>query len=147
MKIVLQRVTEAHVSVDERVVGQIDSGLVVLVCAEQGDSDADVSYFAQKIAKLRIFADADRKTNLSIADVGGSALVISQFTLAAEWRKGNRPGFSRAAPPDEANEMYEKFCAALADQNVAVERGIFGANMKVSLVNDGPFTIVMDGRD
>lgn len=147
MKIVLQRVSEASVRVDGKIVGQIGHGLVILVCAEKQDTNADAAYFAQKIAKMRIFADGDGKTNLSISDVKGAALVVSQFTLAADWRKGNRPGFSRAAPPDQAAQIYEMFCELLAQESVPVERGVFGAEMSLSLVNDGPFTIVMDGND
>lgn len=147
MKTVLQRVIEARVRVDDKVVGEIAHGLVILFCAEKDDTSEDVSYFAGKIAKMRIFADQNGKTNLSVLDVKGAALVISQFTLAADWRKGNRPGFSKAAPPDEAKALYEQFCECLADQGVPVARGIFAADMKVELVNDGPFTILMDGND
>jgi len=147
MKTVLQRVSEARVSVDNQVVGEISKGLVVLFCAEKGDTAEDAAYFAGKIAKMRVFADENGKTNLSVLDVSGAVLAISQFTLAADWRKGNRPGFSHAAPPDEARALYEQFCELLADQGVPVERGIFAADMSVELVNDGPFTIVMDGRD
>ncbi len=147
MKIVLQRVSEARVSVDNQVVGEISKGLVVLFCAEKDDTDDDAAYFAGKIAKMRVFADENGKTNLSVLDVNGAVLAISQFTLAADWRKGNRPGFSRAASPDDARALYEQFCMLLADQGVPVERGIFAADMSVELINDGPFTIVMDGRD
>lgn len=147
MKAVLQRAIEARVKVDQEVVGEISNGLVVLFCAEKTDTIDDAAYFARKIAKMRIFADENGKTNLSLLDVGGAVLAISQFTLAADWRKGNRPGFSRAAPPDEALILYEQFCNLLAEQGVPVERGIFAADMKVELINDGPFTIVMDGID
>lgn len=147
MKIVVQRVNEASVTVESRTVGKIGHGLMILFCAEQEDTSAEIDYFASKIAKLRIFADDAGKTNLSVQDVGGAALVISQFTLAADWRKGNRPGFSKAAAPEIARDMYESFCDALAGLGVPVERGVFGAEMSVSLVNDGPFTIVMDNRD
>ena len=147
MRVVLQRVTEARVIVDKKNVGEIDRGLLVLFCAEQGDTVDDAAYFAGKIAKMRVFADENGKTNLSIKDIGGAVLAISQFTLAAEWRKGNRPGFSRAAPPEEANNLYVQFCSFIADQDIKVERGIFAADMKVELINDGPFTIVMDGKD
>ena len=147
MKVVLQRVSGASVRVAGDIVGEISKGLVILFCAERDDTDDDVAYFAGKVAKMRVFADDEGKTNLSILDVNGAALVISQFTLAADWRKGNRPGFSHAAAPEKAKALYEKFCDTLADQGVLVERGIFGANMSVALVNDGPFTIIMDGRD
>lgn len=147
MKIVIQRVTEAAVTVENQIAGQIGTGLMILFCAEHDDTSADVDYFAAKIAKLRIFSDADGKTNLSVQDVSGAALVISQFTLAADWRKGNRPGFSKAAPPDLAQNLYDEFCNTLSTHGVPVERGVFGAEMRVSLVNDGPFTIVMDNTD
>lgn len=147
MRALVQRVTSASVSVDGETVGEIGKGLVVLVCAMQGDGVAEADYLAAKIAKLRIFADADGKTNLSIADVSGAVLVVSQFTLAADWRKGNRPGFSRAAPPGEAEALYDHFCAQLGDAGLPVQTGRFAAMMQVSLVNDGPFTIWMDTAD
>lgn len=147
MKAVLQRVSEARVSVDNQVVGDISKGLVVLLCVEKDDTVDDAAYFAGKIAKMRIFPDESGKTNLSVLDVNGAALTISQFTLAADWQKGNRPGFSHAAAPDEARALYEQFCELLAEQGVPVQRGVFAADMSVELVNDGPFTIVMDGRD
>ncbi len=144
MRALLQRVTEAAVTVDGATVGAIGHGLLVLVCAEHGDTEADARYFAGKIARMRMFPDQDGKTNLSVLDVKGSVLVVSQFTLAADWRKGNRPGFSRAAAPDVAEALYERFCDLLAGEGVPVETGRFAASMKVSLVNDGPFTIWMD---
>ena len=147
MRVVLQRVTKASVVVDGEIVGAIEHGLLVLFCAERGDSAEDADYFAKKIAKMRLFADTEGKTNLSVADVGGAVLAVSQFTLAADWRKGNRPGFSRAGDPAAAKDLYECFCAALDAEGIALETGIFAAEMKVSLVNDGPFTIVMDSRD
>lgn len=147
MRAILQRVTEARVRVDGKIVGEIAHGLVILFCAEKNDTTDDVAYFAGKIAKMRVFADADSKTNLSVLDINGAALAISQFTLAADWRKGNRPGFSRAAAPNEAKALYEQLCELLADQGIPVERGIFAADMSVELVNDGPFTIVMDSNE
>ncbi|MBT6094826.1 MAG: D-tyrosyl-tRNA(Tyr) deacylase [Rhodospirillaceae bacterium] len=147
MKTILQRVSEANVSVDGEVVGAIGQGLLVLFCAETSDSSAQqgqIDYFARKIATMRIFEDGSGKMNLSVKDIGGSALVISQFTLAAEWRNGNRPSFSGAASPDVGKALYDGFCAALADQGLVVETGEFGARMEVSLVNSGPVTIVMD---
>jgi len=147
MKAVLQRVTRASVSVDGNIVGEIDSGIVALVCAERGDSDDEVRHFAHKAAKIRIFSDADGKTNLDINDVKGKFLVISQFTLAARWRKGNRPGFSDAEAPERAKALYELYCETLREDGIPVETGIFAADMKVDLLNDGPFTIVMDSRD
>jgi D-tyrosyl-tRNA(Tyr) deacylase len=147
VKVVLQRVTEARVRVANKVVGEISAGLVILFCAEWDDTISDAEYFAGKIAKMRIFPDENGKTNLSIMDVGGSTLVISHFTLAADWRKGNRPGFSKAATPELGNELYEQFCKLLSGHEVPVEKGVFGAEMSVELVNDGPFTIMMDSDD
>lgn len=144
MRALIQRVTSASVEVEGETVGEIGRGFVVLVCAMQGDGDEEADYLASKISKLRIFADADGKTNLSIHDVGGSALVVSQFTLAAEWRKGNRPGFTRAAPPDEGERLYDLFCEKLLENGVTVATGRFAAWMQVALVNDGPFTLWMD---
>lgn len=147
MRALLQRVSEAAVRVGEETTGRIGPGLLVLVCAMDGDGEADARYLAGKIARMRLFADAEGKTNLSVRDVQGEALVVSQFTLAAEWRKGNRPGFSRAAAPDEARDLYESFCRLLAEEDVPVATGRFAASMQVSLVNDGPFTIWMDTAD
>lgn len=155
----IQRVTEAAVRVDHTVhgrpmedpieapVGAIGPGLLVLVCAMKGDADEDAEFLARKIAALRIFADDNGKMNRSLRDVGGGALVVSQFTLAAEWRKGNRPGFSSAADPVEGARLYDLFCDALRRQEVPVETGTFTAHMHVSLVNDGPVTIWMDSRE
>ena len=147
MRALLQRVTEAAVTVDDDVIGRIGPGLLILLCAEHGDTAEDARFVAGKIAKMRIFSDDAGKTNLSVLDVKGAALVVSQFTLAADWRKGNRPGFSRAAAPDVAKALYEQFCALLAGEGVPVQTGRFAASMQVSLVNDGPFTIWMDSRD
>ncbi len=147
MKAVLQRVTEASVSVGSAVVGEIGNGICILFCAERGDSDDDARTFAQKAAKMRIFSDENGKTNLDVNEVKGKILAISQFTLAAQWRKGNRPGFSHAEAPERANELYEIFCEELRAQGLVVETGIFAAEMNVRIVNDGPFTIVMDSRD
>lgn len=143
MRALVQRVLSASVTVDNTITGQIDQGLLVLVCAMQGDSDDLAPRLAQKIAKLRIFADDAGKMNRSLLDIGGSALVVSQFTLAADTR-GNRPGFSSAAPPERGRELYEKFSAALAATGIPVANGIFSADMKVALVNDGPITIWLD---
>jgi D-tyrosyl-tRNA(Tyr) deacylase len=147
MRALLQRVTEAAVTVEGETVGAIGPGLLVLLCAEHGDTEDDARYIAGKIARMRLFADEADKTNLSVLDVRGSALVVSQFTLAAEWRKGNRPGFSRAAAPEAARALYDRFCGLLAAEGVPVETGRFAAAMQVSLVNDGPFTIWMDSKD
>ncbi len=140
---VLQRVASASVVVEERVAAEIDRGLVVLYCAEASDSDEDAAFFARKIANMRIFDDGEGRMNRSILDVGGAALVVSQFTLAADWRRGNRPSFSGAADPDTGRRLYERFQADLANEGVRVHSGVFGARMEVSLVNDGPVTIVM----
>ncbi len=146
MKALLQRVSEARVEIAGDVVGAIGRGLVVLFCAEPGDGEADADALARKIAKLRIFADAAGKMNLSVLDVGGSALAVSQFTLAADLSRGNRPGFSGAAPPELGEALYRYFCAKLGETGVTVETGRFGADMAVHLVNDGPVTIWIDTR-
>ncbi|MDX1737475.1 MAG: D-aminoacyl-tRNA deacylase [Alphaproteobacteria bacterium] len=146
MRAVLQRVSEASVSVGDEVVGEINQGLMVLFCAEEGDTNQQAEYFAKKIAKMRIFSDENGKLNLSVADIGGSVLVVSQFTLAADWKKGNRPGFSGAAKPEEGKRLYELFIKLLRQEHdLKVETGIFAANMQVSLTNDGPITIPMEG--
>lgn len=145
MRAVLQRVSRAQVSVAGEVVGRCGPGLMILVCAMQGDRDEAAAKVAAKIAKMRIFKDDQGKMNLSVRDVGGSALVISQFTLAADLR-GNRPGFSTAAAPEEGKRLYELFAARLAAEGVPVETGIFGADMAVELVNDGPVTIWIDSE-
>jgi D-tyrosyl-tRNA(Tyr) deacylase len=144
MRALLQRVTQASVSVDGQRIGACGSGLLILVCAMQGDTQAEADHLAAKIAKLRIFKDEAGKMNRSITDIGGSALVVSQFTLAADTSRGNRPGFSYAAAPAQAEALYEYFAAQMAAQGVAVETGQFGADMQVELLNDGPVTIWMD---
>jgi D-tyrosyl-tRNA(Tyr) deacylase len=143
VRAILQRVSEAQVHVDGAQIGQVGAGLLILVCAMGGDTEADAERLAAKIAKLRIFKDDQGKMNLSVRDIGGGALVVSQFTLAADLR-GNRPGFSTAAPPDKGEALYKHFSRALAAEGVPVENGQFGADMAVSLVNDGPVTIWMD---
>ena len=145
MKAVVQRVSQARVVVAGESVAEIGQGLAVLLGVARGDSPADAERLAGKVARLRIFEDEDGKFDDSLLDVGGQALVVSQFTLIADTRKGNRPSFTDAAPPDEAELLYETFCAALAAVDVRVERGVFGARMEVELVNDGPVTIVLDG--
>lgn len=140
MRAVLQRVSRASVTVDGAVIGEIGTGLVVLVCAMQGDGDDKPAQLAAKVGKLRIFKDDAGKMNLSLRDVGGAALVVSQFTLAADLR-GNRPGFSTAASPAEGRRLYEAFAQAMRDEGFPVATGAFGADMAVSLVNDGPVTI------
>jgi D-tyrosyl-tRNA(Tyr) deacylase len=144
MRALVQRVTQAHVSVAGTTVGQCGAGLLILVCAMQGDTEATAKALARKIHKLRIFRDAAGKMNLALKDTGGAALVVSQFTLAADTRSGNRPGFSTAAPPVEGERLYLHFAQTLRDLDVAVETGQFGAEMAVYLVNDGPVTIWLD---
>lgn len=143
MRAVLQRVSRASVTVEGKVVGQIGPGLMILVCAMQGDTDAQAEKLAAKIAKLRIFKDEQGKMNLSVKDAGNAALIVSQFTLAADLR-GNRPGFSPAAAPDEGKRLYEHFTARIAAEGIAVQNGIFGADMDVEIVNQGPVTIWLD---
>lgn len=144
MKAVLQRVSEASVRVDGDIVGEIGSGLLVLVCAMQGDTEANADKLAAKVAKCRIFQDDAGKMNRSVQDIGGSVLVVSQFTLAADTVSGNRPGFSRAAAPADGERLYEHFADRLRALGLTVETGRFSADMKVSLLNDGPVTIPME---
>ena len=147
MRLVIQRVQEAAVSVDGREVSRIGKGLLVLVGVEQGDTPEDCSWLVGKTAGLRIFDDAQGVMNLSVKDVGGQVLAVSQFTLTASTRKGNRPSYIRAAAHDLAVPMYERFCDELsAALGSPVGRGVFGADMKVSLLNDGPVTIIIDSR-
>ena len=145
MRSLVQRVSQASVTVDGAVVGKIGPGLLVLVCAMQGDSEKQSQWLARKVVNLRIFRDEQERMNRSVLDIGGEVLVVSQFTLAAE-TKGNRPGFSTAAPPQEGERLYEHFSAEVASQGVPVANGIFGADMKVALTNDGPVTIWLDSE-
>ena len=144
MRALLQRVSEAQVRVNGAEIGACGRGLMILVCAMQGDTPEDATRLALKISKLRIFTDAAGKMNRSVLDMAGEALVVSQFTLAADTSRGNRPGFSTAAPPEEGKALYEGFAAELAALGVPVATGEFGADMKVSLINDGPVTIWID---
>ncbi len=145
MRAVVQRVSEASVTVGGRVTGSIGRGFLVLVCAMAGDTAADAERLAEKITKLRIFRDEAGKMNLALSAVEGAVLAVSQFTLAAEgMESGNRPGFSRAAGPEDGKRLYEYFCACLRAGGVRVETGVFAADMKVALVNDGPVTIQFD---
>ena len=144
MKAVVQRVTHASVTVDGNVCGKIDNGFLILLGVGQEDEKADAERLAAKICKLRIFSDENDKINLSLSDVNGSLLVISQFTLYADCRKGNRPNFMNAGAPDKAEELYEYFCEECKKYVSIVEKGIFGADMKVELLNDGPFTVILD---
>ncbi|MBZ4021571.1 D-tyrosyl-tRNA(Tyr) deacylase [Rhodobacter sp. TJ_12] len=147
MRALIQRVSRAKVEVDERVTGEIGPGLLILVCAMQGDTEAEAEKLATRISKLRIFKDEAGKMNRAIADIGGACLVVSQFTLAADTARGNRPGFSTAAPPAEGDRLYQHFSNILRGLGLPVENGEFGADMAVSLVNDGPVTIWMDTAD
>lgn len=144
MKAILQRVSEASVTVDGVTLGQIGPGLMILVCAMQGDDDTKPAQLAAKIAKLRIFRDDQDKMNRSLLDTGGAALVISQFTLAADTSRGNRPGFSTAAHPNIGEPLYQAFAAELAKLGIPTATGRFGADMKVQLINDGPVTISLE---
>ena len=144
MKFVIQRVNHASVTVDGQTVGSIGKGLLILFGAGKGDTEEMLPKFVDKITKLRIFSDENDKINLSLLDVGGELLVVSQFTLYADCRKGNRPSFIEAGAPDEANKLYEYIISEASKQVPVVEHGIFGADMKVSLENDGPFTVIFD---
>ena len=144
MRALLQRVTSASVTVDGAVIGEIGAGLLILVCAMQGDTEDEADKLAAKIGKLRIFRDLEGKMNLSLKDTGGAALVVSQFTLAADTSRGNRPGFSTAAVPAEGRRLYEYFVDRMRAEEVEVATGEFGAEMKVCLENDGPVTIWME---
>ncbi|HZO72924.1 MAG TPA: D-aminoacyl-tRNA deacylase [Ktedonobacteraceae bacterium] len=146
MKALLQRVSLASVTVDGQIVGRIGQGLLVLLGVGQGDGETQVKALVEKIIHLRIFGDDEGKMNRSLLDVGGQALVVSQFTLYADARKGRRPSFSEAAPPARAEELVERFKAALGAYGIEVASGIFGAHMDVSLINDGPVTIMLDSE-
>jgi len=146
MKVVIQRVTSASVTVAGEVVGSIDHGMLVLLGVAEGDQEEDLQYLLEKTTGLRIFEDDAGKMNLSVVDVGGSMLIVSQFTLLGSMRKGKRPSFNGAAAPEIANRFYEQFAAAVRARDIPVAVGRFGADMQVSLVNDGPVTIVMDSR-
>jgi D-aminoacyl-tRNA deacylase len=147
LKAILQRVTHASVTVDGEIVGKIGPGLAVLVGVASGDTDQDVRYLAQKTSGLRIFSDSEGKFNLSVIDKQGELLVISQFTLLADSRKGRRPSFTGAAPPGPAAELFNKFVEELRATGLKVETGRFQAHMLVEIFNDGPVTIILDSRD
>ena len=147
MRAVVQRVTNADVKIDGRENGKIDNGLLVPLGVGNGDTEEDMKYIADKIIKLRIFSDENDKMNLSLEDVGGSMLVISQFTLYGDCSHGRRPYFGNAMEPVSANEMYEKFVAYIREQGIHTETGEFGADMKVSLTNDGPVTIILESKN
>lgn len=146
VRAVVQRVSRALVRVEGRVTGEIAKGLAVLLGVGKGDGGDDARLLADKVAALRIFEDGAGKMNLAVSDVGGGVLVVSQFTLLGDARKGNRPGFSDAAPPEEANALYESFCAMLREKGLPVATGVFRASMEVELVNEGPVTILLDSR-
>lgn len=147
MKLVIQRVQEASVSVDQEVVGKIGHGFMVLLGVSQTDTEEIADKMIQKLLKLRIFEDENGKTNLDIKSVNGELLIISQFTLYADCKHGNRPSFINAGKPDQANALYEYFLSQCRKEIPVVEQGIFGAHMVVSLINDGPFTIVLDSDE
>jgi D-aminoacyl-tRNA deacylase len=146
MRAVIQRVSKARVSVEGRVMGEIGAGLVVLLGVGREDNDEAATYLAEKTANLRVFNDAGGKMNRSLIDVGGAALVVSQFTLYGDARGQRRPGFTRAAAPEEANRVYEEFVRVLREMNVRVETGVFQTHMEVELTNDGPVTILLDSE-
>ena len=146
MKVVIQRVSEAHVKVEGKIVGEISNGLLLLVGIDETDEKQDADWLVQKILNLRIFGDDEGKLNLSVLDISGEILCISQFTLIADYKKGNRPSFIKAAKPDKAIPLFDYFKGEISKSNLKTESGIFGADMKVSLLNDGPVTIVMDSK-
>ena len=146
MRVVLQRVSHASVTVEEKVIGKIQRGFLLLVGVTHDDAMEDMEYLVRKIVQMRIFEDEEGKLNRSIQDIGGEILSVSQFTLYADTKKGNRPSFSKAAPGDVALEMFEQFNGLLRDTGIPVETGQFGADMKVELLNDGPVTILLDSK-
>ena len=146
MRAVIQRVSEAYVTVDGQETGRIGKGLCALIGVEAGDTEKDAAYLASKIVKLRIFEDENDKMNLSVQDVGGGVLAVSQFTLLGDARGQNRPGFTQAEKPERANELYERCCAEMRALGVPVENGVFRTHMMVHLVNDGPVTILLDSK-
>ncbi len=147
MKALLQRVSRAKVEVDGRVAGEIGKGLLVFLCAVKGDTDKDLDHIVKKVSRIRIFGDDEGKMNLSVLDITGEVLAVSQFTLAASTRKGNRPSFDEAEGQGRAKALYELFIRRLKDLGIPVRTGEFGANMAVSLTNDGPVTVLIDSRE
>ena len=144
MKIVVQRVKNAKVEVENKVVGKIEKGFLVLLGVTHTDTKENADYLVKKLCNLRVFSDENDKMNLGIKDINGELLIVSQFTLYADCTKGNRPAFIEAARPEKAEELYEYFCSECEKNNIKVEKGIFGADMQVSLVNDGPVTIIIE---
>ena len=144
MRAVIQRVSKASVTVEDKIVGQIGQGFLILLGIAHSDGEAEAAFLARKIAGLRVFEDGDGKMNLSLSEIGGAVLAVSQFTLYADTRKGRRPSFVDAARPEQAEPLYRRFCELLLAEGVPVEKGIFQATMQVALVNDGPVTILMD---
>lgn len=144
MKLVVQRVKKAEVKVDGNIIGKIDKGFLVLIGIKVGDTKEQADYLVKKLCNLRVFSDENDKMNLSIKDVKGKMLIVSQFTLYGDCSQGNRPSFIEAARPEEANPLYEYFCNQCELNNIEVQKGIFGADMKVELINDGPVTIIIE---
>ncbi len=147
MRVLLQRVAESAVSVEGKTVGKIGKGYLALFGAAPDDDEHIADLMAKKVSSLRVFEDQNGKMNLSLADIGGSVLCVSQFTLYADCKKGNRPSFTGACEPNRANGLYEYFCSALSQLGVPVQRGVFGADMQVSLINDGPVTVMLDSNE
>lgn len=144
MKLVIQRVKEARVDVENKIVGKIGKGFLVLVGVSHNDTKAEADYLVKKLCNLRVFEDDNEKMNLALKDVNGELLIVSQFTLYADTSNGNRPSFVQAARPEQANKLYQYFCQKCQENGIKVEKGIFGANMQVSLINDGPVTIIIE---
>lgn len=144
MKAVIQRIKNASVTIDNKLYSQINTGMLILFCVEKGDTEDKLEWMTNKVATLRIFEDETQKMNLSVKDINGELLVVSQFTLAASCKKGTRPGFDNAEQPDIANKMYQKFVEMLKEKSLTVQTGVFAANMQVSLVNDGPVTFILE---
>ena len=148
MRVVIQRVREASVKINDEIVGEIQQGLLVLLGIEHVDSELDADYLIQKLIDLRIFGDVEGKMNLSVSDISGNLLIVSQFTLFADTKKGNRPSFIRSARPEQAIPLYDYFLSQLNKSfSGKIEKGVFGANMQVELINDGPVTIILDSKD